>query len=68
MSRHGHVGRDGDAVHSVTLEVGIDLDPLLLLGGEERLEVVEDVVVSPLKPVERLLTVTEKMAESARRD
>ena len=55
MSRHGHVGRDGDAVHSVTLEVGIDLDPLLLLGGEERLEVVEDVVVSPLKPVERLL-------------
>ena len=39
LSRHGHVGRDGDAVHSVTLEVGIDLNPLLLLGGEERLEV-----------------------------
>ena len=39
LSRHGHVGRDGDAFHSVTLEVGIDLDPLLLLGGEERLEV-----------------------------
>ena len=36
---NGHVGRDGDAVHSVTLEVGVDLDPLLLLGGEERLEV-----------------------------
>ena len=52
----------------MTLEVGIDLNPLLLLGGEERLEVVEDVVVSPLKPVERLLTVTEKMAESARRN
>ena len=33
LSRHGHVGRDGDAV---TREVGIDLDPLLLLGGEEK--------------------------------
>ena len=27
LSRHGPVGRDGDAVHPVTLEVGVDLDP-----------------------------------------
>ena len=68
MSRYGHVGRDGDAVHSVTLEVGVDLDPLLLLGGEDRLEVMEDVVVPPLEPVEHLLAVAKKMAESAGRD
>ena len=60
MSRRGHIGRDGDAVHSVSPagQQG-DLDPLLLLRGEERLEVVKDVVVSPFEPVERRLSVAE---------
>ena len=56
LSCHRYVGGNGDAIDSVAFMVSIDFNSFQPLGSEEGVEVVHDVVVPPLKPVQSLLS------------
>ena len=48
------VGRDGYTVHSMSIQVSIYLHAFQPLGREECVEILDHIVVAPLKPVQGL--------------
>ena len=65
LSRHGQVGRDGYTVHSMSIQVSIYLHVFQPLGREECVEILDQIVVAPLKPVEGLFAAAQHVTKSA---